>query len=62
LWGTATATTQVEGHLDNEWTDFIARDGSNCQIACDTYNRYAEDVAWMSKLKRDKTTKASHFQ
>jgi beta-glucosidase len=50
LWGTATSTTQIEGHIDNEWTDFVARDGSTCGIACDSYHRYAEDIQWMGKL------------
>ena len=50
LWGTATAPTQVEGHIHNEWTDFVAQDGSTCRIACDNYHRYAEDIEWMSKL------------
>jgi beta-glucosidase len=50
LWGTATAPTQVEGHIENEWTDFVAQDGSNCRIACDSYHRYPEDIDWMSKL------------
>jgi beta-glucosidase len=50
LWGTATATTQIEGHIDNEWTDFVARDGRNCRIACDSYHRYAEDIEWMGRL------------
>ena len=50
LWGTATSPTQIEGHIDNEWTDFIARDGGNCRVACDNYHRYAEDIEWMSKL------------
>ncbi len=50
LWGTATSTTQVEGHIHNEWTDFIARDGGGCRIACDHYHRYPEDIEWMSKL------------
>ena len=27
LWGTATSPTQVEGHIENEWTNFIAQDG-----------------------------------
>jgi len=40
----------VEGHINNEWTDFIARDGGNCRIACDHYHRYPEDIEWMSKL------------
>jgi beta-glucosidase len=50
LWGTATAPTQVEGHIDNEWTSFTAQDGGNCRIACDNYHRYPEDIEWMSKL------------
>jgi len=50
LWGTATAPTQIEGFIQNEWTDFTAQDGGNCRIACDHYHRYPEDVEWMSKL------------
>ena len=50
LWGTATATTQIEGHINNEWTDFVARDGRTCRVACDSYHRYAEDIEWMGKL------------
>jgi beta-glucosidase len=50
LWGTATASTQVEGYIQNEWTDFTAQDGSNCRIACDNYHRYPEDIEWMTKL------------
>lgn len=50
LWGTATSPTQVEGHIENEWTPFVAQDGGNCHIACDNYHRYAEDIDWMSKL------------
>jgi beta-glucosidase len=50
LWGTATSTTQIEGHINNEWTDFVARDGQTCRIACDSYHRYAEDIEWMRQL------------
>ena len=50
LWGTATAPTQVEGHIENEWTNFTAQDGSNCRIACDNYHRYPEDIEWMARL------------
>jgi beta-glucosidase len=50
LWGTATSTTQIEGHIVNEWTDFVARDGSTCRIACDSYHRYLDDIEWMRKL------------
>ncbi len=50
VWGTATSTTQIEGHIANEWTGFVARDGSTCRVACDNYHRYAEDIDWMVKL------------
>ncbi len=50
LWGAATAATQVEGHVRNEWTDITARDGSNCRLACDSYHRYPEDVDWLVQL------------
>jgi beta-glucosidase len=50
LWGTATSPTQVEGHLENEWTHFTAQDGGHCRIACDNYHRYPEDIDWMAKL------------
>lgn len=50
LWGTATSPTQIEGHVENEWTDFTAQDGGHCHVACDHYHRYPEDIAWMSKL------------
>lgn len=50
LWGTATSSTQVEGHVNNEWTDFVAIDGQSCRMACDHYHRYPEDIEWLSKL------------
>jgi beta-glucosidase len=50
LWGAATSPTQVEGSIQNEWTDFTAQDGTHCRIACDHYNRYPEDIEWMAKL------------
>jgi beta-glucosidase len=50
LWGTATSSTQIEGHVNNEWTGFVARDGTTCGIACDSYYKYAEDIQWMGKL------------
>jgi beta-glucosidase len=50
LWGPATSTTQIEGHINNEWTDFVARDGGTCRIACNSYHRYAEDIEWMGKI------------
>jgi beta-glucosidase/6-phospho-beta-glucosidase/beta-galactosidase len=50
LWGTATSPTQVEGHIVNEWTDYVAADGGHCRVACDHYHRYEEDVDWMARL------------
>ena len=50
LWGTATSPTQVEGHIENEWTNFTAMDGGHCRLACDHYHRYPEDIEWMAKL------------
>ena len=50
LWGTATAPTQVEGHIENEWTNFTAQDGGHCRITCDHYHRYPEDIDWMARL------------
>ncbi|HEX9047653.1 MAG TPA: family 1 glycosylhydrolase, partial [Verrucomicrobiae bacterium] len=50
LWGAATSPTQIEGHIQNEWTSFVAQDGGNCQIACDSYHRYPEDIVWLSQL------------
>src|SRR5579871_6318502 len=50
LWGTATSATQVEGHIQNEWTNFVAPDGSTCHPACDHYHRYPEDIEWMTRI------------
>ena len=50
LWGTATSPTQIEGHVANEWTDYIASDGGHCRVACNHYHRYEEDVDWMAEL------------
>ena len=41
LWGTATSPTQIEGSIQNEWTDFVARDGGTCRVACDSYTKRA---------------------
>jgi beta-glucosidase len=50
IWGAATSPTQVEGRVQNEWTDVLARDGGTCHTACDHYHRYPEDIQWMSRL------------
>jgi beta-glucosidase len=50
LWGTATAPTQIEGNISNEWTEVIARDGGTCKVACDSYHKHIEDISWMKRL------------
>ncbi len=54
VWGTATSAYQVEGRADRRgdciWDRFCRlpgkiKDGSNGDIACDEYHRYAEDIA-----------------
>ncbi|HTB84659.1 MAG TPA: family 1 glycosylhydrolase, partial [Candidatus Sulfotelmatobacter sp.] len=50
LWGTATSPTQVEGGIENEWTNFTAMDGGNCRVSCNHYHHYREDIVWMQKL------------
>ena len=54
VWGTASSAYQVEGRADRAadciWDRFCRqpgriKDGSNGDIACDSYRRYAEDVA-----------------
>ncbi len=54
LWGTATSSYQVEGRgdrrADSIWDTFCRlpgtiHDGSNGEIACDSYHRYGEDIA-----------------
>ncbi len=61
LWGTATASYQIEGaiHEDGKgasiWDDYTHEpgriiDGTNGDIACDHYHRFREDVALMAKF------------
>jgi beta-glucosidase len=61
LWGTATASYQVEGagHEDGRteciWDVFSRKPGAvyggeNGEIACDQYHRYKEDIALMAEL------------
>jgi beta-glucosidase len=61
VWGTATASFQVEGavHEDGRgpsiWDTFTHEpgrvvDATNADVACDHYHRYAEDVALMADL------------
>ena len=60
IWGTATASHQVEGNCENNWSEFekgIKSDGSpNIKdnqisgLACDHWNRYKEDIKLIKKL------------
>lgn len=61
LWGSATASYQIEGHTPPDgrgeciWDRFSHTpgnviNGDTGDVACDHYHRYAEDVALMSQL------------
>ncbi len=61
LWGTATASYQIEGAVTEDgrgpsvWDTFShtpgkVRDGHTGDVACDHYHRYPEDVALMAGL------------
>lgn len=61
LWGTATASYQIEGGVreggkgPSIWDDFTAQpgrvlDGSDGSVACDHYHRFREDVALMAEM------------
>src|SRR5271163_3342281 len=59
IWGTATSSCQIEGRgdriADSIWDIFARKpgaigDGSNPEIACDSYHRYPEDIALMARL------------
>nr|AGS52483.1 beta-glucosidase [uncultured bacterium contig00207] len=61
VWGTATASYQVEGAVREDgrgeciWDTFSRKPGAvyageNGDVACDQYHRYAEDAALMAEL------------
>ena len=61
VWGTATASYQIEGAVDEDgrapsiWDTFShtpgrVRNGDTGDVACDHYHRYAEDVALLAEL------------
>jgi len=55
VWGTATAAHQVEGgNLNNDWWEFEHDPTSACVDvsgdACDSFNRYPEDIALVAGL------------
>lgn len=63
-WGAATSAQQIEGAAREGgrglsiWDAFCAepgriKDGSNVDVACDHYHRYAEDVGLMQQLGLD---------
>jgi beta-glucosidase len=64
VWGTATAAFQIEGAVHDDgrgrsiWDTFthtpgLVVDGSDADVACDHYHRWAEDVAAMADLGLD---------
>lgn len=61
VWGTATAAFQIEGALREDgrgpsvWDTFCQRTGAvdfdqTADVACDSYHRYADDVALLKRL------------
>jgi beta-glucosidase len=62
IWGTATASIQVEGAVSEDgrgvsiwdhytrWMPEQFYEGNNADVACDQYHRYLEDVALMREL------------
>lgn len=61
IWGSATASYQIEGAVNEDgrqstvWDEFShwkgkVRHNANADIACDHYHRYEEDVELLSKL------------
>jgi len=57
IFGTATASLQIEGgDRNNNWYRFSeqgkTKDGSHCIVACDHWNRYEEDIDLMVQLNQ----------
>ncbi len=61
LWGAATASYQIEGHpladgaCPSNWHRFAhhqgrVQDGTNGDVACDHYHRWAEDIGHMRQM------------
>jgi len=51
LWGVATSAFQTEGHVENDWTDWAAAGNAPALgEACDSWNRWPEDVRLASGL------------
>ena len=60
IWGTATAAHQIEGNCTNNWSEFEKgfkdngkpniKDNQQSGLACDSWNRYEEDIKLMKDL------------
>ena len=64
LWGASTSAYQVEGEITNDWSEWeksearikqLKKSGKNpndyiCGQACDSYNRFAEDLKCLQEL------------
>ena len=61
VWGVSTSAYQIEGSLDRDgrgpsiWDTLAAipgriHNGDDASVACDSYNRYEEDIALMKEL------------
>lgn len=59
LWGVATSSAQIEGAVQEDgrtfsiWDSLVDKriaNGENCNVACDHYHHYVEDIAIMKKI------------
>lgn len=55
LWGAALSSHQAEGGTDNDWSEWEKDpghiiDGTKSDVACDHFNRYAQDFALAKSL------------
>ena len=66
LWGTSTSAYQIEGGIVNDWSEWekervkskkLNKENFICGKACDSYNRYKEDI----KLVKNLNCKAYRF-
>lgn len=58
LWGAATAAHQVEGRLDNDWSEWEKQpgkiaNGDTSEVGVDHYNRFDEDFALAAAMKHN---------
>ena len=57
LWGVSTSAYQIEGGINNDWSEWEKsrigeKNSANhiCGQACDSYNRYEEDLDLVKNL------------